>query len=217
MSFNEAACIGQAGLTALQGLTKYKKIQKGEKVLINGASGGVGLFALQIAKYLEAEVTAVCSESKTELVKSLGADYIIDYKKEDFTKNGNQYDYILACNGYHPLTDYKNSLTKNGYYVMAGGDMKQINEAMLYGYFYSENNGKTLTTIHENKNYKDLEILLNLYEEEKIKIIIDKVYDLKDVPQAISDMEKGNIKGKLVISVINEEEKIKIEEEKIDE
>ena len=115
-----------AAITALQGLRDLGHIQAGQKVLINGASGGVGTFAVQIAKYFGAEVTAVCSTRNVDLARTLGADHVIDYTKEDFTQNGQQYDLILAVNGYHPIAAYQRALTPTGVYVMAGGTLAQL-------------------------------------------------------------------------------------------
>ena len=129
LSFEQAAAIPMAGSTALQALRDAGQIQPGQKVLIHGASGGVGTFAVQIAKSFGAEVTAVCSTAKVEMVRSLGADQIIDYTKDDFTKNGQKYDLILAVNGFHPIAAYKRALTPKGIYVMAGGSVAQIFQA----------------------------------------------------------------------------------------
>ena len=144
LSFEEAAAVPMAAITALQGLRDQGQIQPGQKVLINGASGGVGTFAVQIAKSFGAEVTAVCSTRNLDQARSLGADHVIDYTKEDFTQNGQQYDLILAANGYHPLSAYKRALTPKGIYVMAGGSMAQIFQAMLLGSWMSKTGGKKM-------------------------------------------------------------------------
>ena len=133
LSFEEAAAVPLAAKTALQGLRDLGQIQAGQKVLINGASGGVGTFAVQIAKYFGAEVTAVCSTRNVDMARTLGANHVIDYTKEDFTQNGQRYDLILAVNGYHPISDYKRALSPKGMYVMTGGSMAQLFEVMLQG------------------------------------------------------------------------------------
>src|SRR5512141_1966805 len=129
ISFEEAAAVPVAAVTALQGLRDGGHIQPGQKILINGASGGVGTFAVQIAKAFGAEVTAVCSTRNLEMARSIGADHVIDYTKEDFTQNGQQYDLILAANGYHPISDYLRALNAEGTYVVAGGSMWQLIQA----------------------------------------------------------------------------------------
>ena len=133
-----------AAITALQGLRDKGQIQPGQKVLINGASGGVGTFAVQIAKSFGAEVTAVCSTRNLDMVRSIGADHVIDYTKEDFTQNGQQYDLILAANGYHPISDYKRALSPKGIYVMTGGSMAQMFQAMLLGPWISMTGSKKM-------------------------------------------------------------------------
>ncbi|MCG8571989.1 MAG: NAD(P)-dependent alcohol dehydrogenase [Spirochaetes bacterium] len=200
VSFEEASTLPMAGLTALQGMKKW--IKSGQKVLINGASGGVGSFAVQIAKSFGTEVTAVCRSEKLEIVRSIGADYTIDYTKEDFTKNGQQYDLIIGANGYHPLKDYKNSLASNGVYVCTGGAGAQISESMLLGPFYSMGSNKKLLNMGVAKSNKaDLNFLTELLKEEKIKPIIDKCYPLKELPQAFDHYVNGHIKGKVVITM----------------
>ena len=201
LSFEEAAALPTAGITALKGLLNNIEIKPNQKVLINGASGGVGTFAVQIAKALGAEVTAVCSTKKIELIKSLGAHKIIDYTKEDFTKNGEKYDLILACNGYHSIFDYKKSLNPEGVYTMTGGSSSQMFEAMLLGPLLSKFGTKKLGTFMSKADKKNLVILKDLVESGKIKPVIEKSYSLDEVPSAIRYVEEGHAVGKIVISV----------------
>ena len=201
LSFEEAAAVPMAALTALQGLRDNGQIQPGQKVLINGASGGVGTFAVQIAKLFGAEVTAVCSSGKLDLARSLGADHVIDYTKEDFTKNGQRYDLILAVNGYHSLSAYKRALSPKGIYVMAGGSMAQIFQAMLMGSWRSETGGKKMGAVMAKINQKDLAFLKELLEADKIVPVIDRRYPLSEAAEALRYLGEGHARGKIVITV----------------
>ena len=201
LTFEEAAAYPMAAVTALQGLRDQGKLQPGQKVLIQGASGGVGAFAVQIAKALGAEVTAVCSTRNIELVRSLGADHVIDYTKEDFTKNGKQYDLILAVNGYHPINDYKRSLTPKGIYVMAGGATKQMFEALLRSSFISEKNGRKLGVLTALPKQEDLVYLKGLTEAGKLKPVIDKRFPLNEAAQALRYLGEGHARGKVILTV----------------
>ncbi len=201
MNFEQAAAVPMAATTALQALRDKGKINAGQKVLINGASGGVGLFAVQIAKSFGAEVTGVCSSNKMETVLSAGADNVIDYKKEDFTKSGLKYDLILAANGFHPISEYKKSLTPQGIYVMTGGAMKQLMQTMLLGPILSEKNGKQLGNILQKTTKKDLLFLKELLESKKIEPIIDKRFDLSRTSEAIEYLEEGHALGKVIITI----------------
>jgi NADPH:quinone reductase-like Zn-dependent oxidoreductase len=200
-SFEEAAAVPMAAITALQGLRDAGKIRPGQKVLIHGASGGVGTFAVQIAKWYKADVTAVCSAGNAERVRSLGADQVIDYTKEDFTKNGQRYDLILAVNGYHPIAAYKRALNPNGIYIMAGGSMAQIFQAMLLGPWMSEKGGRKMGSVAAKMNQPDLVFLKELLEAGKIVPVIDRYYPLSEVPEALRYLGKGHAKGKVVITV----------------
>jgi len=201
ITFENAAAIPSAAGTALQALRDKGQIQSGQKVLINGASGGVGTFAVQIAKAFGAEVTAVCSTGNMEMVRSIGADHVIDYTKEDFTKNGKQYDLILAANGYHPISDYKRALTPTGIYVMTGGSTAQMFQAMTMGPWISITSGKKMGNMMAKPNQKDLVFLQELLETEKVVPVIDRRYPLNEVPDAIRYLEEGHAKGKVVITI----------------
>lgn len=201
LSFEEAAAVPMAALTALQGLRDQGQIQPGQKVLINGASGGVGTFAVQIARWFGAEVTAVCSTRNLDQARSLGADHVIDYTKEDFTQNGQQYDLILGVNGYHPLSAYKRALTPRGIYVMAGGSPAQIFQAVLLGSWMSTTGGKKMGSITAKSSQKDLVILKELLEAGKIVSVIDKRYPLSEAAEALRYLGAGHARGKVVISM----------------
>jgi NADPH:quinone reductase-like Zn-dependent oxidoreductase len=200
-SFEEAAAIPMAAITALQGLRDTGQIQPGQKVLINGASGGVGTFAVQIAKLFGAEVTAVCSTRNLEMVRALGADHVIDYTGEDFTRNGQQYDLIFAANGYHSLFAYKRALTPKGIYVMAGGSTAQIFQAMLMGPRMSETGGRQLKAAMAKRNQKDLAFLRELVEAGKVVPSIDRCYPLSETAEALRYLGEGHARGKVVITM----------------
>ena len=201
LSFEQAAAVPMAGITALQGLRDEGKIQAGQKVLINGASGGVGTFAVQIAKYYGAEVTAVCSTRNVDQARSIGADHVIDYTKEDFTKSDQKYDLIFAANGYHPLSAYKRALTPKGIYVMAGGTKSQIFHAMLFGSFMSESGGRKMGGVSAKRSQKDLEILKELIESGKVVPVIDKRYPLAESAEALRYLGAGHARGKVIITM----------------
>ncbi len=201
LSFEEAAAVPQAALTALQGLRDTGHIQKGQKVLINGASGGIGTFAVQLAKSFGAEVTAVCSTRNVDIVRSLGADHVIDYTHEDFTRNGQRYDLILAVNGYHSIAEYKRALSPEGVYVMTGGSTAQLFQAMLLGPLISRTGRQKMGNSAHKPNKKDLMFMKELIEASKVKPIIDRRFPLRDVADAIRYLEAGHAQGKVVITV----------------
>jgi len=201
VTFEEAAAVPLAAVTALQGLRDKGKIQPGQKVLINGASGGVGTFAVQIAKSFGAEVTGVCSTSKMEMVRSIGADQVIDYTQEDFTKNEERYDLILAANGYHSISDYKRALNPKGIYVTTGGSMAQMFQAMLLGPWISMTGSKKMGFLGLKPNKKDLVFMKKLLETGKVKPVIDRRYRLSEVAEAIRYLEEGHARGKVVITL----------------
>jgi len=202
LSFEAAAAVPVAGLTALQGLRDCGKIQAGQKVLINGAAGGVGTFAVQIAKAFGADVTAVCSTRNMEQARRLGADRVIDYTQQDFTQNGLTYDLIFAANGYHPLAVYKRSLTPQGIYVMAGGQQGQIFEVMLKGRLLSEKEGRKLLSVSAQVSQKDLLTLKEMMEAGKVIPAIDRTYPLNEVPEALRYLGAGHARGKIIIKLV---------------
>jgi len=201
VSFEEAAAVPVAAVTALQGLRDQGHIQPGQKVLINGASGGVGMFAVQIAKAFGAEVSAVCSTRNLEMVRSSGADHIIDYTKEDFTQNGRQYDLILAVNGYHPLSAYKSALTPRGIYVFVGGLPAQTIQSLFLGPLMSKSDGRQMTSIMKKANPKDLLFIRDLLDDGKIRPVIDECYPLSNTAEAFRYFEKGHVRGKVIITI----------------
>jgi NADPH:quinone reductase-like Zn-dependent oxidoreductase len=202
LSFEAAAAVPVAAVTALQALCNKGKIQPGQKVLINGASGGVGTFAVQIAKSLGAEVTATCSPRNLEIACSIGADHAIDYTKEDFTQNGHRYDLIIAANGYHPILDYRRALRPGGVYVALGGAMAQIIQGMLLSPLVSGIGGKMMGFMEISKvNQKDLVYIGELLEAGKVVPVIDRCYPLSEVAEAIRYLAEGHARGKVVITI----------------
>jgi len=204
LSYEAAAAVPVAAMTALQGLRDKGQIRPGQKVLIYGASGGVGTFAVQIAKSFGAEVTAVCSTRNLEMAHSIGADRVIDYTKEDFTKNGQRYDLIFAVNGYHPLSAYQRALNPQGNYVCAGGALSQIFQALLLGSWLSRKKGKKMGFMGIAKtNQKDLALMGELLETGKVSPVIERYYPLSEVAEAIRYLAEGHAKGKVVITLGN--------------
>jgi NADPH:quinone reductase-like Zn-dependent oxidoreductase len=201
VTFEQAAAVPLAAMTALQGLRNFGNIQPGQRVLIQGASGGVGTFTVQIAKAFGAEVTAVCSTRNLEMVRSLGADHVIDYKKDDFTKNGQQYDLILAVNGYHPISNVLRSLKPEGSYVIVGGSMLQLAQAASEGKRNSKTGGQKIYVISLEHNQNDLILIKEFLEAEKIMPVIDECYPLSKTSEAFWYFEHVHPKGKVVIRV----------------
>jgi NADPH:quinone reductase-like Zn-dependent oxidoreductase len=200
VTFEQAAAVPMAAVTALQGLRDKGKIQAGQRILINGASGGVGTFAVQIAKAFGADITAVCSTKKVDMVRSLGADQVIDYTQQDFSNNGQRYDLILAANGNRSIFDYQRALTSRGMYVMTGGSMSQFFQVLLLGPLISMTGRKKMTNLLARANQKDLTFIKELLEAGKVKPVIDRCYPLSEVPEAIGYLEQGHAKGKVVIT-----------------
>ena len=198
ISFEEAAALPLAGVTALQALRDNGNIQKGQKVLIIGSSGGVGTFAIQLAKYFGADITGVCS-SITQ-TKLLGADQVIDYTKEDFSKRNEFYDLILVVNGNYPLLGYKKKLNQNGKLVLVGGSLSQIFKSLLFGKLLSIGSKKVISVFAKFKP-ADLEFLVNLVQTKKIKPVIEKTYNIEHVQSAMRYVAEGHSTGKVLVKV----------------
>lgn len=203
VSFENAAAVPLAAMTALQGL-QAGQIRAGQKVLINGASGGVGSFAVQIAKALGAEVTGVCSTRNVELVRSIGADHVIDYTREDFTASGQQYDLIYCAVGNHSIAEYKRALRPEGTCVIVGlTSLARMFSHLIFGSLKPKNGAKRvgiMGTVKPNK--KDLETLKTLLEAGKIVPVIDRCYSLSETAEAMRYLETGRARGKVVITVM---------------
>jgi NADPH:quinone reductase-like Zn-dependent oxidoreductase len=207
ITFEQAAAVNIAGITALQALRDKGKVQPGQKVLINGASGGVGTFAVQIAKSLGADVTGVCSTRNVDLVRSLGADHVIDYSKEDFAKGAERYDVILDNVPNHSLSECRHILSPKGKYVMIGGGgpndsrwvgpFGRVIHALILSPFFSQEMGMMMA----DPSQKDLTVLGDMMQSGKVKAIIDRTYKLSEVPAAIAYLEQGHARGKVVITL----------------
>ncbi len=205
-SFEEASAIPVAAITALQGLRDKGQIQPGQKVLIHGASGGVGTFAVQIAKAFGAEVTAVCSTRNLDMVRSIGADHVIDYTQEDVTRTGQRYDLILAVNGYHPIFAYRRVLRPTGRYVLVGGSRAHLYQALLQalllGPLISRAGSQKMGFMGIAKiNQKDLVYVKELIEAGKVVPVIETRYPLRETAEALRYLEEGHARGKVVVTV----------------
>ena len=204
LSFEEAATIPSRAIIALQGLRNKRRIQSGQKVLINGAGGGVGPFAVQIAKYFGAEVTCVDNSKKFDMLRSIGADYVIDYTKEDFTKNGQHYDLILDIAGYHSIFDYRRALSSNGIYSLVGGSRFTIFQTLFLGPLISLVGSKKMSLMAWKPNNKeDLDFIKELIESGKLVPVIDRRYPLNEIAKAFRYFEEGHPQGKIVITMEN--------------
>lgn len=201
ISFEDAAAVPIAAITALQGLRDQGRIQAGHRVLIDGASGGVGTFAVQIAKSFGAEVTAVCSTRNVDTARSLGADQVMDYTREDFTKSGQRYDLILAANAHHSIFDYRRALSRDGIFVIVGGGLPRVLQAVLLAPLVSRMGSKKTCFFIAKMNQKDLVCLKDLLEAGKIVAVIDRRYPLSDTAGALRYLEERHAQGKVVLSV----------------
>jgi len=199
LTFEEAAALPLAGVTALQALRDKAQVRAGERVAINGASGGVGTFAVQIARAMGAEVTAIASAGKLAMLRELGAAHVIDYAAEDFTASGAGYDVILGVNGYHPLAHYARALKSNGRYVMVGGSDSQLFEALLRAPLMRKPHGKRLGSLIAKPKREDLYAMTALAESGAVKPIIERCYPLEALADALRYVDSGHARGKLII------------------
>lgn len=202
LTFEQAAAIPQAAVIALQGIRDKGQVGPGQKVLINGAGGGAGMFAVQLAKLYGAEVTGVDNTGKLDFVRSLGADYVIDYTQEDFTKNRKQYDFILDLVAYRSVFDYTQVLAPKGSYFLVGGSVATIFQVLLLGPWIRRTTGKNIGVLAVRPNPKDLIHITELCEAGKIVPFIDKLYSLSEVPEALRYVGEGRVKGKVVITLV---------------
>jgi NADPH:quinone reductase-like Zn-dependent oxidoreductase len=200
VSFEMAAAIPMSAVTALQALRDKGKVREGQKILICGAGGGVGTFAVQLAKYFGAEVTAVCGEKNVALIQSLGADCVIDYKQEDIAKSSKRFDLILAINGHHSLFTYKRLLAPKGIYVMVGGTLSQVFKSILFGALLSIGN-KKMCSLAAKQSRRDLEFIIGLVTAGRVKPVIDRQYPLDRTAEAIGYLSSGHVRGKVIIEV----------------
>ena len=206
LTFEQAACVPIAGLTALQGLRDKGHLQAGQKVLINGAAGGIGTFAVQIAKSLRAEVTGVCSSRNVEMVRSLGADLVIDYTQEDFTQNARQYDLLLDNVGNRTLSAFRRVMTPHGRCVMAGApkELSAVVARVLKALAWSPFLRQKFTFFIAKLKKDELAALCELMKTGKVTPVIDKRYQLSDTADAIAYVEQGHARAKVVVTTLSQ-------------
>jgi len=201
VSFEQAAALPIAASTALQGLRDQGRLRRGDQVAVDGASGGVGTFAVQIARALGAEVTAVCSKRNVEAAAAMGAAHVVDYAREDFTKNGRRYDLILGANAYHSIFDYRRALRDDGRYVMCGAGGIQMCQGLILGPLLSRIGSRKMGVLMAKIEPKDLAFLAQLVAEGKIVPVIERRYPLSGVPDALRYLEGRHARGKVVITL----------------
>jgi NADPH:quinone reductase-like Zn-dependent oxidoreductase len=204
MSFEEAATYPQAAILALQCLRDKKQVRPGQSVLVNGAGGGMGTFTVQIAKYYGAVVTGVDSARKLEMLRSIGADHVIDYKQEDFAKSGQQYDMIIDTVARRSMFTYRRTLKPDGVFIMLGGSRSSMLQAFLLAPLISRIGDKWLGINWFSKPYnnEDMDYLAELYETGKVVPVIDRQIPLSEVPEALRYLEEGLILGKVVVTMV---------------
>jgi NADPH:quinone reductase-like Zn-dependent oxidoreductase len=202
MTFEQATTYPHSAIITLQNLRDKGKVQPGQKVLINGAGGGMGTFAVQIAKYYGAEVTGVDSADKLDLLRSIGADHVMDYTQEDYTKSGERYDVIIDVVAHRSVFDYQRALSPNGIFIFVGGSLSTVLQVLIGGTFISRRGSKKIgLNKWEMNNKEDLDFLVELFEAGKVVPIIDRQYPLSEVPEALRYLEAGHAQGKVVITV----------------
>ena len=201
MTFEQVAAIPQAAVIAIQGIRDKGHVQPGQKVLINGAGGGAGTFAVQLAKLYGAEVTGVDNTGKLDFMRSLGADHVIDHTREDFTKNREQYDLILDIVAHRSVFAYKRALGSNGSYFLAGGSVATMMQILVVGPWIGRTTGKKIRILAVRTSMEDVEYMKDLIEAGKVTPVIDKTYPLSEVPEAIGYVGEGQAQGKVVITV----------------
>ena len=201
LTFEQAAAIPQAAVIALQGLRDKGKVQPGQKVLIIGAGGGAGTFAVQMAKSFGADVTGVDSTEKLEMMRSIGADRVIDYTREDFAEDGARYDLILDAVGRRSIFDFRRALSRNGSYVMVGGSTARIVQAVIVGRWFSMTGSQAMGLLVVKQNKKDLASVIELVEAGEVVPVIDRQYPLAEVADALRYLGEGHAKGKVVVTV----------------
>ena len=202
MIFEQASTYPQSAIISLQSLRDKGQIQPGQKVLINGAGGGMGTFAVQLAKYYGAEVTGVDSANKLDMLRSIGADHVIDYTKQDYTKSEQRYDLILDVVAYHSVFDYRRALKPTGVFIIVGGSLGTFLQVVILGALISKMGSKKLgINAYDPNNKEDLAFLAELFESGDVVPVIDRCYPLSEVPDALRYLKAGHVKGKLVITM----------------
>jgi NADPH:quinone reductase-like Zn-dependent oxidoreductase len=200
MSYEEAACLPQAGAIAVSGIRSKGRVRAGQSVLINGAGGGSGMYAIQMAKLAGAEVTGVDNAEKLEFMRSLGADHVIDYTRQDFTANGRQYDLILDVAGHRPASAYRRTLAPGGRYLYVGGSMSTLLQVLLFGPLMGRSADKKIRMLIVQMGAQHLGPLVELIQQGKVNTVIDRRYPLSEVPEALRYLGEGHAKGKVVIT-----------------
>jgi NADPH:quinone reductase-like Zn-dependent oxidoreductase len=202
MTFEEASTYPQAGIIPLQSLRDKGRIKPGQKVLINGAGGGQGTFAVQIAKYYGAEVTGVDSARKLDMLRSIGADHVIDYQETDYTRTGEQYDLIFDVAAYRSVFDYRRAMNPGGTFMIVGGSLASFLQVLIIGALISRiGNRRIGLNVYKPNNREDLALLAELFETGKVVPVIDRRYPLSELPEALRYLEEGQVLGKVVITL----------------